>query len=251
MLTDKRLGRALILVGLLGLGACGLIFPYESTASCPQMGQGVCASVRDVYRATQRSSDVAATLKPPTPAKDGAAAPPVPAASPARTTAGVATLPASAAPLPLPADAKTSPPSGPPIVLPVTLADDGSLPLRTPADIMRIWIAPFTTDDGDLVMSSYVFTELRARTWQIGGQAISDGTQLRAAGWERVKPLDATPDAPAVQAAHAPGAASADTRTAPAPVPPMRPIMRASMGRQPPAPQGGFWTTQPGQGDSP
>jgi len=42
------------------------------------------------------------------------------------------------------------------------------LPIRTPAKVMRIWIAPWEDKDGDLIASGYVFTEIEPRRWQIG-----------------------------------------------------------------------------------
>ena len=44
-------------------------------------------------------------------------------------------------------------------------------PIRTPSQIMRIWIAPWEDDDGDLNVSGYVYTELEPRRWMIGKPA--------------------------------------------------------------------------------
>jgi conjugal transfer pilus assembly protein TraV len=44
-------------------------------------------------------------------------------------------------------------------------------PIRTPAHIMRIWIAPWEDSDGDLMVSGYVYTELEPRRWMIGKSA--------------------------------------------------------------------------------
>jgi conjugal transfer pilus assembly protein TraV len=44
-------------------------------------------------------------------------------------------------------------------------------PIRTPAQIMRIWIAPWEDSDGDLMVSGYVYTELEPRRWMIGKSA--------------------------------------------------------------------------------
>lgn len=38
-------------------------------------------------------------------------------------------------------------------------------PIRTPAKVMRIFIAPYEDTAGDLVVSSYVFTEIETRKW--------------------------------------------------------------------------------------
>lgn len=44
------------------------------------------------------------------------------------------------------------------------------IPLRTRADIMRIWVAPWEGTNGDLNVSGMVFTELDGRRWNIGVQ---------------------------------------------------------------------------------
>ena len=46
-----------------------------------------------------------------------------------------------------------------------------SAPIRIPSRVMRIWIAPWEDDRGDLNLSSYVFTEIEPRRWDIGVSA--------------------------------------------------------------------------------
>jgi conjugal transfer pilus assembly protein TraV len=53
---------------------------------------------------------------------------------------------------------------------PVPKIDDPT-PIRTPAQVMRIWIAPWEDGDGDLMVSGYVYTELEPRRWMIGKSA--------------------------------------------------------------------------------
>jgi len=48
---------------------------------------------------------------------------------------------------------------------------DDPTPIRTPAQVMRIWIAPWEDSDGDLMVSNYVYTELEPRRWMIGKSA--------------------------------------------------------------------------------
>ncbi len=43
-----------------------------------------------------------------------------------------------------------------------------SMPIRTPSNVMRIWIAPWEDLHGDLNLASYVFTEIEQRRWHIG-----------------------------------------------------------------------------------
>lgn len=53
---------------------------------------------------------------------------------------------------------------------PVPKIDDPT-PIRTPAQVMRIWIAPWEDAEGDLMVSNYVYTELEPRRWMIGKAA--------------------------------------------------------------------------------
>lgn len=46
--------------------------------------------------------------------------------------------------------------------------NDGAVPIRTRSEIMRIWVAPWESADGDLHISGLVFTELEQRRWNIG-----------------------------------------------------------------------------------
>ena len=60
--------------------------------------------------------------------------------------------------------------SQPPQRQPAPKIDDPT-PIRTPAQVMRIWIAPWEDSDGDLMVSNYVYTELEPRRWMIGKSA--------------------------------------------------------------------------------
>jgi conjugal transfer pilus assembly protein TraV len=53
---------------------------------------------------------------------------------------------------------------------PVPKIDDPT-PIRTPAQVMRIWIAPWEDAEGDLMVSNYVYTEIEPRRWMIGKSA--------------------------------------------------------------------------------
>ncbi len=39
------------------------------------------------------------------------------------------------------------------------------VPIRTPAQIMRIWVAPYVDTNGDLVAPGFVYTEIEPRRW--------------------------------------------------------------------------------------
>lgn len=64
-----------------------------------------------------------------------------------------------------------------PLQQPVPKIEDPT-PIRTPSQVMRIWIAPWEDADGDLMVSSYVYTELEPRRWMIGKTAPTASTSL-------------------------------------------------------------------------
>jgi len=43
----------------------------------------------------------------------------------------------------------------------------GAVPLRTPARVMRIWIAPWEDSRGDLHAPGYLYTEIEPRHWAL------------------------------------------------------------------------------------
>lgn len=42
------------------------------------------------------------------------------------------------------------------------------IPIRTPAVVMRIWVAPWEDKNGDLITTGFVHTEIEPRRWVIG-----------------------------------------------------------------------------------
>ncbi len=42
------------------------------------------------------------------------------------------------------------------------------IPVRTPPQVMRIWVAPYEDADGDFVVSGYVYSEISPRRWTLG-----------------------------------------------------------------------------------
>lgn len=56
---------------------------------------------------------------------------------------------------------------------------DQPIPIRTPAQVMRVWIAPWEDDNGDLVVTGYLYTEIEPRRWVIGDQAPTVQPTLR------------------------------------------------------------------------
>jgi len=52
------------------------------------------------------------------------------------------------------------------------------LALRMPAQVMRIWIAPWEDSRGDLHAPGYVYTEIEPRRWTLGAPAERERTTL-------------------------------------------------------------------------
>lgn len=48
---------------------------------------------------------------------------------------------------------------------------DRPIPIRTPAQVMRIWVAPWEDKNGDLNVTGYLYTEIEPRRWVIGDAA--------------------------------------------------------------------------------
>lgn len=112
----------------------------QGNYGCPANRDGVrCLSTREVYQQTHQGKG-----PPPTQIKNGKIINPPPVNTSEQT-------------------------------LPVTreslvIADlsDSKVPIRTAAHIMRIWIAPWEDQQGDLVLSGYVYTEIEPRRWRVG-----------------------------------------------------------------------------------
>ena len=47
---------------------------------------------------------------------------------------------------------------------------DDVTPIRTPAEVMRIWVAPWEDTNGNLHVTGLVYTEVEKRRWTIGGK---------------------------------------------------------------------------------
>jgi conjugal transfer pilus assembly protein TraV len=74
-------------------------------------------------------------------------------------------------------EAASTPALAPPLQQPVPKIEDPT-PIRTPSQVMRIWIAPWEDAEGDLMVSNYVYTELEPRRWMIGKAAPTASSSL-------------------------------------------------------------------------
>lgn len=63
--------------------------------------------------------------------------------------------------------------------MPVPYLDDGAVPIRTPSQTMRIWIAPWEDERGNLQITSRIYTEIEPRRWVVGLPAKTVSKRLR------------------------------------------------------------------------
>ena len=182
---------------LLGLAACGAV-PGTSTYSCGLPEGVTCTSARNVYQLTNSGLPVTAMPGQPTALKASAAA-----------SAGAAAP--IAAPGPSPATAPALPGQSPSdgwqtiALRPEDAGAAAVLPLRTPAKVLRVWIAPWEDDAGRLHVPGYTYAEIEPRRWSIGGSETSAAARLQ--------PLPAPPNPLPVTPAPAPATIPAQLET--------------------------------------
>ena len=90
---------------------------------------------------------------------------------------------------------------------PVLPRPEGPVPIRLPAQVLRVWIAPWEDAHGDLHAPGYVYTEVVPRRWSLGEPATATATQ-------RITPL---------QVQHRSEGTSTPRPSRPAPAEPARP----------------------------
>lgn len=123
------------------LAGCSAFSPYQSDYTCPGMPQGViCKSVPDVYKLTEHADHVSGTQQQNAAGGDGGRA----------------------------GDAAAKVPGPMPRTIPLGETSDTEKPILEPAAVMRIWVAPWIDDRGDLNWPGYVFTEVTPRRWAFG-----------------------------------------------------------------------------------
>lgn len=64
------------------------------------------------------------------------------------------------------------------------------VPIRTPSQVMRIWVAPYVDTNGDLVAPGFVYTEIEPRRWIYPGDEYGGNAKM-------LSPLQATKVYPA------------------------------------------------------
>lgn len=137
----KYLAMSVLMVGHACLSGCSWMgVGHSDFSSCPGgSSDGVtCHSAREVYKMTDNADSVRGD-------KDGVAI-----EGGNGGTAGAANDPAQH---------------------PVAVPSIGQpLPIRTQPVVMRIWVAPWEDDGGDLHADGYIYTEIEDRRWNLGGR---------------------------------------------------------------------------------
>lgn len=168
--------KLLALMAIMGLSilstGCSSVLNTAGTDefSClPGTPSATCRTPTAIYKSTNGTPPIAETDQPvewaklikPTSGDVAAESAPMPATSADESsTRGAATAPQKGA---IPGlNAQTLGLAG--------IATVRGLPVREPAQVMRIWIAPWRDKADDLHYPSYLFTEIQARRWSIGVQ---------------------------------------------------------------------------------
>ena len=152
---------------LVTLGACSTI--GEKEFSCPGRPTGVrCMSATEVYRATQNTDFVEPTAEEPL-----GDAPEAGDASKHHSSAkpGSAT---NQRPAPKTPDSQTATARAELL----TPAVDRPIPIRTPAKVMRAWIAPWEDARGVLHTGGYAYIEIESRRWSFGEANLTEPVRL-------------------------------------------------------------------------
>lgn len=136
---------ALLLAGS-ALSACSIV-PGNEDFSCPGGANIVrCKSARDIYDMTTGRDDLSSVDPNDNGDKSGETS--------ERQSGPIEAVPRQVVPTPV-------------------TAEYGRVPIRTPARVMRIWVGPWETEDGDLAVGGLLYVEIEPKRWQIG-QAVGD-----------------------------------------------------------------------------
>lgn len=151
----RKLSLAVLIAGssiLTGCGNLGMGNPEYACSGLPEktdQGGVKCMSARKVYEMTERPGPVdiygveASSEQPEEAKEEGKASKPAQEVDPSANN----THPLAASPI-----------------------NNDPIPIRSRAKILRIWVAPWESINGDLNVSGLVFTELEGRRWSVGAQ---------------------------------------------------------------------------------
>jgi len=150
---------AALAIGLSQVAGCSFLQIGEANYGCKGMPSGVtCMSARDVYQLTesenfrQRMADDAKLNQ-------------------AKADGDKKTVES------LEATSKPMVASGEHYVVPRPARNP--VPIRTQAAVMRVWVAPWESEGGDLNVPGYIYTEIEPRRWEIGTPAMKPTPTIR------------------------------------------------------------------------
>ena len=149
------------LASVLALAACT---PYHSNYGCKGYPEGVaCVDMETIYEETNNRSELnqSDVIEHLNGNQDGKVA--GNRQAPVYTGRKASNVPGSA-PVSVPSQSYHDYPAAPD----PTITPDYTLPIRTPATVMRIWVAPWVDSNDDLMMSGYIYSEINKRRWMIG-----------------------------------------------------------------------------------
>ena len=145
-MANKTFKILMLMVMVFGTSGCSWLGIGQSNYTCPGGVEGVrCMSARQVYQATESSDYVKPAI---TGSEDEKLT------TETATPVGVISQ-------------RTSQIAVPSI--------EQAVPIRTQAKVMRIWMAPWEDDDGDLHADGYLYTEIESRRWNLGERFKSPG----------------------------------------------------------------------------
>jgi len=126
--------KCLVLVLAVLTAGCSVFSLGKSDFSCPGGVDGIhCKSAREIYKATNNTDSV----KPDN--------------NPGASNRKMETIHVNASPVPVP-------------------TIEQPIPIRTQPQVMRIWVSPWEDNDGDLHADGFIYTEIEARKWNLGGR---------------------------------------------------------------------------------
>ena len=167
------------LAALVALQGCATV--GENDFACPGRPSGVrCASALEVYRATEGTDVIAATAGEALgddPDKAARRLAGETGASNARASSAASREDASdsqSRAVPSTPYAETDPRlimAGTAGMVPLV---DKPIPVRTPAQVMRVWLAPWEDERGVFHVGGYSFIEVEARRWTLGEPAVAE-----------------------------------------------------------------------------
>ncbi len=149
------------------LSGCTSLSIGENDFACPGRPTGVrCLSASEVYRATEQTDRVGATAtdplgEDPRTADNKTRAEKVAIADETQTPSGAQR------------EAR-----GKALSHTIVPLGEKPIPVRTPAQVMRVWIVPWEDVQGVLHAGGYHFTEIEARRWSLGERIAPEPVRL-------------------------------------------------------------------------